>query len=552
MISSRPFLLGSLLALGPVACGDASSPPTNPAAGGVVGVTGGGGGVVGPTGGTTGGGVAPVTGGSGGGVAATGGTSGTGGTMPTAGGGMAGATGGGGIAAGTGGTPSGGAGTPAGGMGGTPPAGGMGGVTATGGTGGGTPTACTIAATSEVSSKIGTVGIVTFTADLAGMDGAHIDFGPDASYGMTAPVDLAEPSYRTLLLGMKPMREYHYRVVVSAGTMECTSQDYTLMTGTLSNNLPNIDVQTMNAAALSGDFIITGQYQGSGGQGSPAYIIDKDGDFVWAFILNSDITGVRMSYDGKYMWINSANVPSGQANVHRVSMDGMSDDNLSQEFQGLNHQLTVLPDETVAFYAYSSGNCDDIKERAPDGSVKTIINLGTAHGASGACHANTIQYSAMDDSLIVSDLDHDNYTKVKRDGTVVWVLGGSTSDFTGEGASWSRQHGLHILGLDRLLIFNNGGMGGGGGSLAIEIQLDLTGMTATRAWSYAAMPSIANQVMGDVQRLPNGNTIVAYSTQGVLLEVDAAKNVLREITWPIGGAFGYIEARPTLYGPPPK
>jgi hypothetical protein len=108
---------------------------------------------------------------------------------------------------------------------------------------------------------------------------------------------------------------------------------------------------------------------------------------------------------------------------------------------------------------------------------------------------------------------------------------------------------VHPLSLDRFLIFNNGS---GGGSLAIEILLDLGGMSATRAWTYSAMPSIANIVMGDVQRLPNGNTIVAYSTQGVVHEVDAQSQLVQEIVWPIGGAFGYIHKRASLYGPPPR
>jgi hypothetical protein len=58
--------------------------------------------------------------------------------------------------------------------------------------------------------------------------------------------------------------------------------------------------------------------------------------------------------------------------------------------------------------------------------------------------------------------------------------------------------------------------------------------------------------MGDVQRLPNGNTIVAYSTQGVLHEVDANMALVQELSWPLGASFGYIEKRATLYGPPPR
>jgi hypothetical protein len=58
--------------------------------------------------------------------------------------------------------------------------------------------------------------------------------------------------------------------------------------------------------------------------------------------------------------------------------------------------------------------------------------------------------------------------------------------------------------------------------------------------------------MGDVQRLPNGNTIVAYSTRGVLHEVAADGTLLQTLSWPLGGSFGYIEKRASLYGPPPK
>ena len=77
-------------------------------------------------------------------------------------------------------------------------------------------------------------------------------------------------------------------------------------------------------------------------------------------------------------------------------------------------------------------------------------------------------------------------------------------------------------------------------------------MTATPAWSYKADPGIPNEVMGDVQRLPNGNTAIAYSTKGVLQEVNPGGTLLQEWTWPLGASFGYIEKRATLYGPPPR
>lgn len=488
----------------------------------------------------------------GGAAVSAGGASGIGGSLPgggagTTGGASGGASGGGSGGTATGGTPTGG-GAPAGGTatagGGTAPA--TGGSTATGD--------CAITAQSELSSAIATVGIVTFTTDLGAIEEAHIDFGLDTTYGMTAPVDLGEPSYRTLLLGMKQSREYHYRIVTQSGGSECASQDYTITTGRLPNILPQIDTNTLYPDRLAGGFILTGQYEAMGGANSPAYIIDADGDFVWALAVGNYVTGVRMSYDAKYMWINGTdNTTSGQANIHRVTLDGLSNEDLSDAFGFQDHTLTILPDDTVIFWGHQNMPCPDIRHWYPDGHTETIINARDAHGASGDCHVNAMEYSPWDQSLVFSDDFHNNYTKITMDGQVIWVLGGDTNQFTGDGSSWSRQHGINLLGLDRFVYFNNGAMGQvGTGSLAIELQLDLNAMTATRVWTYASTPPIQNQQLGDVQRLANGNTVVAYSTQGVLQEVDAGGNLLQEITWPIGGAFGYIVKRSSLYGPPPR
>ena len=77
----------------------------------------------------------------------------------------------------------------------------------------------------------GTIGIVTWTVNVSSLTEAHIDFGLDTSYGMTAPVDLALTDHRTLLLGMKPAKTYHFRVVARDASATYTSNDYTVMTG---------------------------------------------------------------------------------------------------------------------------------------------------------------------------------------------------------------------------------------------------------------------------------------------------------------------------------
>jgi hypothetical protein len=145
----------------------------------------------------------------------------------------------------------------------------------------------------------------------------------------------------------------------------------------------------------------------------------------------------------------------------------------------------------------------------------------------------------------------------------VWLLNSTKANsFTGD--TWKGgEHGIHLLGLDHLMIFNNnsknsmggtgtGSGGDGSGSIATELKLDLTAKKVTKAWTHKASDGTQNDVMGDLQRLSNGNTIIAFSTQGYLEEVDASGALVQTLDWPIGASFGYIQKRATLYGPPPR
>src|SRR4051812_15513498 len=133
----------------------------------------------------------------------------------------------------------------------------------------------------------------------------------------------------------------------------------------------------------------------------------------------------------------------------------------------------------------------------------------------GSVHVNTIQYSKEDDTLVFSDLDNQDITKVTRSGQVVWILNGTGNQF-GANLWKGGNHGVHILGLDHLLVFNNNSTiaagstmsigGTGDGSLALEVKLDLAAKSAKIQWMYKS--TIQNDVMGDVERLPNGNTII--------------------------------------------
>jgi hypothetical protein len=547
------LFFNSSVALAAVACGEAAddTPGTGGGAGMASGATGGSS-ASGGTGGTTGG-TGGTMGGTAGGSAASGGTAGqaTGGT----GGAMGGSAGSGSPVGGSGGMPMGAGGTPMAGSG----SGATGGAAGSGaGAGGsGTPTDCMITPTATESEVIPTVFNVEFTTDFASPAEARIDFGVDTTYGYSAPVDLTAPAYKTALLGMKPMKEYHYQIVVSGGGKECKSTDRTLMTGLIENGLPKPTIQTPNAAGLAGGFLLGEWYSGSK---KYAFILDKDADIVWWFDPGEiasgfgDVTRIRMTKDNKTMWIAHGNVPSGASHMVKVNMDGTGGQDMTSNFPRLNHDFALAPaaagtGEDIYFIAYAaSGSCDEVVEYNAAGMTKVVFPLNSVF--SGACHANAIAYSPEDDTVIVSELNNNAYVKFKRTGgEPVWILGGGNdNDFTGAAATWDKQHNLHVLGKDHILFFNNGS----NSAKAIELELDSTAMTATKLWEYEANPPQQNPIMGDVQRLWNENTLVTYSFGGLIHEVDKNKMLVQSLSFGAGSALGYTVKRETLYGPSPK
>ena len=79
-----------------------------------------------------------------------------------------------------------------------------------------------------------------------------------------------------------------------------------------------------------------------------------------------------------------------------------------------------------------------------------------------------------------------------------------------------------------------------------ELELDEADWAATKTWEY--VPDGTNTgILGDVQRLPNGNVLVTYSAQGVIQEVTPKGDVVQSFA---GVSFGYAEFRTSLYGPP--
>lgn len=396
--------------------------------------------------------------------------------------------------------------------------------------------------------KIGTVGVIEWSTNIdASIDNARIEFGTDDSYGAIAPVDLSSPGFRTLLLGLKGEREYHFRIVVESNGKEFTSRDETLVTGPVLN-IPRPEVKMLQPEKSAGGYMVLSSYTGMSFTQNPmALIIDADGELVWWYNASSlmDSTKACMSYNGDYMAIVSSNNRGLNGSVEIVSLDH-EDVRRFTQLKGASHDITPIPGNGFAYLEFIpdgdlliTHTCAKVMELNMDGSVREILDTALVWGSE--CHGNALRYSETEGLFTVSDYEHSEIAAFDRDGNVAWV--------TKNDGIWEYQHGHQLLS-DSLLLFNNGSAFSETNRQSYVLEFEFTDDNGglNEIWRYS-VDGLGTPTLGDVQRLPNGNTLVSYSNKAIIHEVDPNGSLVR--TLDLGQtAFGYVVWRSTLYGSP--
>ena len=282
----------------------------------------------------------------------------------------------------------------------------------------------------------------------------------------------------------------------------------------------------------------------SGNFGQTAFILDADGDVVWWFTDRGATTSnglgrARLSADNQDVWLVTG---QGGAPVRRVSIDTL--DYQSYAGTSSSHDIAAVSGDTMAYIGSPGKDCQGIIEINKAGETKAVFDSTGLVGTSTdePCHANAVRYSEKEDVYVFSDRARD-VVVVDRAGTIVWKLSEKVS---GGHDSWGKyQHGVHLLD-DSILIYANQGGGDQMHSQAIEYGLDgrvIREFTTRGGCDW----------FGDVQRLPGGNTLVNYSCNGIIQQVDPSDNVVLEIKVVADGSlnyFGYTEFRPNLYAAP--
>jgi len=379
----------------------------------------------------------------------------------------------------------------------------------------------------------GTIGIVTWSIADVDVESASIEFGLDTNYGMTAPVDLTAENLRTLLLGMKPASSYHFRISVLSGGTNYVSDDYVIETGPPTNEVSMGDFTIQQPDAYERGFMVLSYWQGTGS--SMVFVLDADGDIVWWYDTGSNgIARARMSADGKNMWMITPNNMGGP--LQRVSMDTLDAQSYSNAVG--SHDMTPVSGATMAYLEYGESDCDSIFEIDPSGTTTEVFESDDELSGGGMCHANALRYSKAEDVYTLTDVSQDVLV-VSRAGEIEWRLSELLPG--GMATHGGRQHGQQLLD-ESILVFANAG---GGQNVSAVVEYNLEG---EEIWRYESGLYTAN--LGDVQRLPGGNTLVTFANDSVVQQVDPEKNVVLEFDGD-GANIGYVLWTPSLYEPTP-
>jgi hypothetical protein len=443
--------------------------------------------------------------------------------------------------------------------------------------GAGSAAPCAFQIDAAPSPTIPTVGVVDWSVNLPGLSEARIDFTLDdpapgtINVGSGGAISVAGTMHRALMLGMKAQHTYTYRITAKNGATTCTSADRSFTTGA-SDGAPTVNRTVMNAAAQARGFIVTSGGYWDASSWPDAYIIDADGDVVWWSRSAAQCSRALMDWDGQTMWTLDANpalalggsgVDTTGGQVISVAMDGTGTTVLQQDpYNRTHHDLTVLPGGVVAFLVWDARDTKStLIERSADGTLKTVATLDASlfGPVTGDLHANSIMYHPTDDTYTVSDLQAGAYVKISRQGQLLWQFRKDCKDSTAPkcaaGANVAGNHGHHLLDDGHFLFFS----AGPSTTAAVYEYLlteTATSLAATQLWSYMA-DGEGSDVLGDIQRLPNGNTLIDFSRSGEIRELSPTGEVIQviEATGPTPNstghwAFGYFNFRETLYGPP--
>ena len=284
-------------------------------------------------------------------------------------------------------------------------------------------------------------------------------------------------------------------------------------------------------------------------------IFDRQARVVWARQtpgVNATLH-TRVSHDGSDILVDHntywAQYDDGaDSQIVRMKIDGT--EVAVYDTPGLHHPFTELEDGTLVWGA-ADGLGETLEKLTPEGDQVRIWDCADFRAEvepeSSYCQSNTLFHVEETDTFLFSlysdetivEIDHATGESLRWFGHVP----GSWA-FDPEESAFHWQHGGHFTAAGTLLTSSH--VDGTSDECVVrEYELDEDEQILREVWNFGVGLQREADVMGEVHRLPNGNTLHNLGSGARVVEVTPDGEVVWEVTWSVLSLGGYRLGRTT-------
>lgn len=370
------------------------------------------------------------------------------------------------------------------------------------------------------------------------------------------------------LRGLRPGTVYGLRLMAREDdALYCLGQQ-ALETRTFDGSVPPVTVEMLDEARVDPGFLVTSLFPTASTMGTA--IIDRSGALVW-FMGNRSSMVSRFGHDqARVLLQTQAGAADEMGTVDALTYGGQPQAAWGAE--AIHRDFRLVDTATVATLSWELRSFDDgartivadnLVELGAGGVSRVVFSpwdqleidldqsyrVGAYPGDPSVedwTHTNSLDFDPVEQAYYLLASDPEQVYKVDRtSGELLWVLGADGGDFAydGEGPLIDFPHSVQRVD-GGVLIFNRVA---DGCSEVVEIALDEDAMVAQAVWRHRSEECFDIYWMGQAERLPLGNTRIAWATAGVLDEVAPDGTLVRRLRVPTGAGFAFGEHVPDLY-----
>ncbi len=408
----------------------------------------------------------------------------------------------------------------------------------------------------QIHETVGSIVVVAWDqlADAA----VHLEFRVDDDWLVSPTRDLAPGPQEELLLGVPYDHDVTFRVVAQGDGEPWTGEEVLAHTDPAPQGA---FVSTLEQSDPSGwdpslEYVVAAIAWNRGW----TLIIDRQARLVWAYQAPWGFTSLysRPSYDGTDILADHnsywSQFDDGAASeILRMKIDGSVVD--THATPGLHHPFVEIADGSLVWGA-ADGFTETVEKLTPAGDRESLWSCTDFHdqlGIMGYCQSNTLSWNEVDDTYLFSL--YSDETIVEFDpatGDTLRYFGHLPGawDFDPPESAFHWQHGGHFTEEGTLLTSSHVSRDSDE-CVVREYTLDESSDTLDEVWSYGVGNGVMAEVMGEVHRLPGGNTLHNYGSGGRLREVTPDGEVVWEVLWAGQLELGRTTALQELYSMAP-